>query len=468
MRTTPSEVQTASNPWPLACLAIGMLIASLGVSIPNVALPELTRAFAASIHGAQWVVLAYLLAMTVAIVIVGRLGDLLGYRRIFLSGLALFTLSSIACGVAPSLTILIAARAVQGLGAAVLMTLTVAMVRETVGPDRTGRAMGLMGTMSAIGTALGPSLGGVLIELAEWRAIFLVLAPIGAVAMAMALRVLPSSASSSTVPQGRFDWLGTVILTATLVAYLTAVTEGAEKFQDLGLPLLMVALTGLSLFVAVESRSKAPLVALQAFRSRALTGGLIVNLAVGTVMMATLVVGPFYLARAVALSPSEIGFVLSVGPILSALSGVPAGRAVDRFGAGRMLVFGLVQMALATAALALLPGHFGLAGYIAAIALLTPGYQIVQAANNTAVMTDAGSAQRGVFSGLLSLSRNLGLMTGASAMGALFAATSGDTFENGAIIGLRATFGIGAGLILLALAALFAGKAISAWNRRDA
>jgi MFS family permease len=182
----------ASVRWALASLSLSMLLSSLGTSIANVALPTLARAFTASFQEVQWIVLAYLLAITTLIVSVGRLGDTMGRRRLLLAGIALFTMASVLCGVAPALWMLIAARTAQGLGAAVMMALTLAFVGETVPKERTGSAMGLLGTMSAIGTALGPSLGGVLIAALGWRAIFLVKVPLGIVALLLAHRHLPA------------------------------------------------------------------------------------------------------------------------------------------------------------------------------------------------------------------------------------------------------------------------------------
>jgi MFS family permease len=169
-----NERLTPATRWALVSLSLSMLLSSLGTSITNVALPTLAAAFAASFQHVQWVVLAYLLATTTLIVSVGRLGDLTGRRRLLLAGIVLFTAASVLCGVAPSLWLLIAARGVQGFGAAIMMALTMAFVGETVPKAQTGSAMGLLGTMSAIGTALGPSLGGVLIAAGGWRAIFLI------------------------------------------------------------------------------------------------------------------------------------------------------------------------------------------------------------------------------------------------------------------------------------------------------
>jgi len=158
-----ARAERARVRWALAGLSLSMLLSSLGISSANVALPTLVQAFNASFQHVQWIVLAYLLAITTLIVGAGRLGDIIGRRRLLLAGLILFTLASALCALAPTLGLLIAARAAQGAGAAVMMALTMAFVGETVPKEKTGSAMGLLGTMSAIGTALGPSLGGFLI-----------------------------------------------------------------------------------------------------------------------------------------------------------------------------------------------------------------------------------------------------------------------------------------------------------------
>jgi len=151
-----------------------MLLSSLGTSIANVSLPTLAAAFGAGFQSVQWIVLAYLLAVTSLIVGVGRLGDIIGRRRLLLAGIVVFAMASVVCGFAGTLWLLIAARAAQGIGAAAMMALTMAFVGQTVPKDQTGCAMDLLGTTSAIGTALGPSLGGVLIAAFGWRAIFLI------------------------------------------------------------------------------------------------------------------------------------------------------------------------------------------------------------------------------------------------------------------------------------------------------
>jgi MFS family permease len=290
--------RTRSVQWALVSLALSMLLSSLGTSIANVALPALAQAFSASFQEAQWIILAYLLAITVMIVSVGRLGDVMGHRRVLLAGICLVTMASLLCGVAPTLWFLIAARAVQGLGAAILIVLTVAFVRETVPKARTGRAMGLLGTMSAIGTALGPSLGGVLIAGPGWRAIFLINIPISILTFFLAHRYLPVHGQRVQIDRNGFDSLGTLLLGLMLAAYGLAATVGGGHYGRLNIALLLAAVLGGALFVCVEARVASPLIRLTMCRNPVLCASLAMNAIVSTVMMTTLVVGPFYLARA--------------------------------------------------------------------------------------------------------------------------------------------------------------------------
>ncbi len=452
--------------WALAGLSLSMLLSSLGTSIANVALPTLAQAFNASFQDVQWVVLAYLLAITTLIVSVGRLGDIIGRRRLLLAGIVLFTVASLLCGAAPTLWLLIAARGAQGLGAAIMMALTMAFVGETVPKARTGSAMGLLGTMSAIGTALGPSLGGVLIAALGWQAIFLVNIPLGLLALFLAYHHLPIDRRVPTADRTGFDTMGTLLLALTLGTYSLAMTIGRGSFGPLNLALLLTAAFGVILFVLAERRAASPLIRLAMFRDPRLRASLATNTLVSTVMMATLVVGPFYLSRALQLDAALVGLVMSIGPIISALSGVLAGRIVDRFGAHFMVIVGLIAMAAGSVALSVLPTMFGIAGYIVAITVLTPGYALFQAANNTAVMMDVLPNQRGVMSGLFNLSRNLGLITGASVMGAVFALASAATDITNAdpeavATGMRITFAVAGTLIVVALIIVVGSRALA-------
>lgn len=453
--------------WALASLSLSMLLSSLGTSIANVALPTLAQAFNASFQQAQWVVLTYLLAITTLIVSVGRLGDIFGRRRLLLGGISLFTAASLLCGVAPTLDWLLAARVAQGLGAATMMALTIAFVSETVPKARTGSAMGLLGTMSAVGTALGPSLCGVLIAGFSWRAIFLVNLPLGILALLLAQRYLPVDRQEARADRARFDAIGTLLLALSLAAYALATTLGRGHFGMLNWALLLVALIGSGLFVFSQTQVASPLVQLAAFRDPALGASLAINVLVATVMATTFVVGPFYLSRSLGLSTAQVGMVMAIGPAISILGGVVAGKVVDRWGPALMVVVGLLLLTAGAGALSVLPSMFGVIGYVLAIAILTPGYQLFQAANNTAVMLDVRADQRGVVSGLLSLSRNLGLITGASVMGAVFAFGASTTdiataLPTAVARGLQTTFAVAALLGAVAIAIALGSRTLAA------
>lgn len=379
-------------------LGLSMLLASLGTSIANIALPTLAANFSAPFAQVQAVVVAYLAALTVSVLIAGRLGDSRGLKPMLMVGLAVFAVASALCGVAPNLWLLVAARALQGVGAAFLMTLAMALMRQTASEARLGQAMGLLGTVSALGTALGPSLGGLLIAQAGWRSIFWLQFPLACIAFLLAGVTLPGDPAKGA----------------------TASASGWSAMD------------------------------------RRLAAKLLVNVLVAAVMMATLVVGPFYLGLALGLNAAQVGFVMAIGPVISIFSGIPSGRLVDAWGSGRVLALGLVLLAVGAFLLAFLPNMVGIAGYVLSIIVLTPGYQLFQSANNTAVLADAPKQRRGTVSGLLSLSRNIGLVVGASAMGAVFSLGVGTqefahATASAIAAGMRLTFVLAGGMVVLAL-----------------
>lgn len=380
---------TPSHRWTLASVSLSMLLASLGTSIANVGLPAMATAFDASFSEVQWVVLVYLMVITVTVVGAGRLADLTGKRRLLLIGIALFTVASGLCAAAPSLRALVALRACQGLGAAIMMALSMAAIPK----DRVGTSMGLLGTMSAAGTALGPVLGGLLIAGMGWPGVFLISIPIGMAALVLVFCFLPPD------------------------------PVRGQKTASAPPPLPVA--------------------------------GLAMNILVTAVIMATLVIGPFHLAGPLGLGTAAIGLAMSCGPVVSILTGVPAGRLVDRVGTNPLVLGGLVGMGGGALGLALLPASLGVAGYIAPLILLTAGYAVFQAANNTAIMRGVAADQRGAVSGMLTLSRNVGLMAGTFLMGLVF--TAG---------GMHAAFAFGA--LLIAVALVIAWRAgHSFYNRVD-
>lgn len=453
--TACAAVSEPSGERLLFGLSLAVLLASLGTSIANVGLPAFADDFGASFQSVQWVVIAYLLVMTTTIVAAGRLGDMVGHRRLLVGGIALFVAASLVCTVSPGLPLLIAARGVQGIGAAIMTALSMALVGEITRPERTGRAMGLLGTMSAIGTALGPSLGGLLISVFGWRSLFLVLAAFGVAAWLVVRHAVPHDRPRREAGRRRFDTTGMVLLSFTLAAYALAMTVGHGGWGLGNIALLGTAAASAVLFVLAERRAQMPIIRLSLLGEPLLARYLAANCLVAAVVMATMVVGPFYLSQGLSLDAAAVGLVLSAGPVVAALAGGPAGRLVDRLGPRATSISGLVMLSAGCAGLATAQPLWGIPGFVAPIAVLTAGYALFQAANNTAVMSASHAGERGVVSGVLNLSRNLGLITGAAAMGAVFAQAAGsaavtDAGATAIAHGMHVTFGVGAALALLA------------------
>ena len=378
-------------------MGLSMLLASLGTSIANIALPTLAEVFLLPFIQVQAVVIGYLISLTITVVIAGRLGDRYGCKSMLIVGLIIFSLASLLCSVAPSLWILVAARSFQGIGAAFLMTLARALARQTVSKSQLGRAMGMLGTISALGTALGPVLGGFLIVVSGWQSIFGLQFILASIAIILAWVLLPNDYIKKQIP----------------------------------------ALTSLQ-------------------TDQNITPNLMVNLLVAAVMMTTLVIGPFYLSLGLNLDQIQVGLIMGIGPVVAILSGIPSGRLVDRWGSRYIVITGLIFLIIGSSMLAILPKLMGISGYIMPIIILTSGYQLFQAANNTMTLADVPKARQGMVSGLLSLSRNMGLIIGASVMGAIFSCGVGTNQLNQAtalaiIDGMQFTFICAGALMVVGL-----------------
>ncbi|OIN55677.1 MFS transporter [Arsenicibacter rosenii] len=255
----------------------------------------------------------------------------------------------------------------------------------------------------------------------------------------------------------RINVPGVVTLVVSIAAYALSMTLGKEAIRPQSLLLILVAALSGRLFVYVQKRSSNPLIDAGVFKNWVLRNSLLANFLVATIMMTTLVVGPFFLTVGLGLNEFNAGLVMSVGPLISILTGIPAGKLVDTLGPDRIVKIGLHGLWAGTIALASLPAVYGLTGYIIGICLLTPGYQLFQAGNNTAVMAHTSNRQDGIIAGILNLSRNLGLVTGASIMGALFSMAVATKPIRAAkpedmLYGMTVTFGVGA--ILLGLVSI--------------
>lgn len=403
----------------LFCLGMTIFIPSLGMSIVHVVLPTLVSEFEATLSNVNWVVISYLLSITSLVLVGGVLGDSFGKKRLILIGLGIFIFASFFAALSLNIWILIGARMAQGIGAAFLLSQSFALAGTTLPKDKTGEVMGLLGTMAATGTALGPVVGGLIIERLNWSFIFWAMLPLSLVSYYLCLVFLPED-NEEKVESKRLDLISILLLCISLFCFTLFISSSASLSNQTNTVLLGVFALCFSLFINSQKGNDDALIRLKLFRNTYRNTLLTACFLVDATAMATLVVGPFYLTYVTNLSPASVGLVMAIGPFVGALSGYPAGRIVDYCGSRKALIFGLCQAGGGVLCYAFLPLLFGIYGYVIALFIMTPGRQLFLAANNTYVINSVTNSEKGQASGLLNLSRNLGLMTGASIGGASF------------------------------------------------
>ncbi|NDJ78673.1 MAG: MFS transporter [Chloroflexi bacterium] len=401
-------------------VAMGVFLSTIDGSIVNVALPTLEDELNTGFATVQWVVISYLLVISSMMLGVARLADMTGKKRIYMSGMALFTVASVLCGLAPSVGFLIAFRVLQGLGAVAMQALGVAIITETFPREERGRALGISGTVVSLGIITGPTLGGLLIGTVGWRAIFLVNLPVGLIGLLLVRRHVPDWRP----PGGqRFDRAGAVIMLLTLVAFALGRTFGPETGwnQPAIIALLVGAAVGLVVFLAVERRLSQPMIDLSLFRDSLFSVSLLTALLVFIMVGGGLLIIPFYLELVQGFETQQVGLLMSVFPIAMGITAPIAGSLSDRWGSRGISLLGLVVVSLACAGVATLTEDTTVPGYILRMVPFGVGVGLFQSPNNSAIMGAAPRERLGVASGLLALSRTLGQVTGIPLIGAIFA-----------------------------------------------
>lgn len=402
-----------------ASLATAIFMSALDTSIVNVVLPGLVTIFDTSFAAVQWVLLGYLLSLASTIVGVGSLGDLFGKKRIYLIGLGLFTIASGLCGLSTSIYMLIFCRILQGFGAAVIMALTFAIAQDAIPKDKITATMTLITAMLSMGFAVGPTLGGFLIEWLGWEYIFFVNIPLGLFVMWGISRHLQPLIPTGTAS---FDTAGMMLLGGTLMCYIAMMTV-SQTDGFLSLPVLVFGLLffgGLGGFLLLERRKSSPLIELPMFRNKLLSSSLSTSVLVYSCMTCTQVLAAFFLAGVNGFSEFEIGLSLSVGPVVTMLLGFTAGFLCRFFSKRHLMLTGLIIMVFGSLAMTTLPPSDSLLPFCWRLACINGGLALFQTPNNIMTMANAAAHQRGVVSALLALSRTIGQITGAAVMSSLF------------------------------------------------
>jgi EmrB/QacA subfamily drug resistance transporter len=418
--TETNEINYDYKWYVMASVAMSIFLATIDGSIVNVALPTLVRELQSDFPTVQWVVLAYLLTITTLILSVGRLADIRGKKPLYNAGFVVFTLGSVLCGLAPTVYWLIGFRVLQGVGAALIMALGMAIVTESFPPTERGKAIGITGGIVSIGIIAGPTLGGLLIEWLSWHWIFFVNLPIGLLGTWMAWRYVPA-----VKPAGgqKFDYWGGLTLFISLFALLLALTLGQDRGFSDGLILLLFGAWFIFtlLFIVIELNTAQPMIHLSLFRNRLFSINLITGFMSFIAISGTFILLPFYLENVLGYDVAQVGLLLAVVPVALGVLSPISGTLSDRFGSRPIIVIGLILLLIGYYTISTLNAQTTAAGYILRLLPLGLGMGIFMSPNNSAIMGAASRQQLGIVSGLLSISRTLGQTVGIAVLGAIWA-----------------------------------------------
>jgi EmrB/QacA subfamily drug resistance transporter len=402
----------------VATVCVGAFMGQLDASIVTLTLPTLRRVFGASLASVEWVALGYLVVLVATVTAVGRLGDVVGRKLLYTYGFAVFTLATIGCGLAPDLQWLIVARVVQALGAAMLQANSVALIVTSLPPERRARGLGIQGAAQALGLALGPTVGGVLIATGGWRWVFFATVPAGVIGTIAGWYLLPRTRERAE--PARFDRLGLAVFAPTVLALLAGLSYSQQLGAGPIVALVAVAVLGTVLLVRVERRAVCPLLPPALFAGRtfsaSVAGGLLSYLALFGILFAT----PFYCEESLHASAATTGLLLTALPAALGVTAPFAGAVADRMGsrvpatAGMLLCSAALVVAATT--------RPGLAGLAAVLLLAGVGFGAFTPANNAAIMRVALPSQSGQVGGVLNMTRGLGTALGVAVTGIAFAA----------------------------------------------
>ncbi len=410
--------------YAVAAVCVGAFMGQLDASIVTVALPTLQRTFDASVGAVTWVGLAYLLVLVATVTAVGRFADMWGRKLLYVYGFLLFTVASALCGLAPSLVALCGFRGLQAVGAAMLQANSLAIIVLVVPGRALGKAIGMQGAAQALGLAMGPTVGGLLLAAGGWRLIFFVNVPFGFLGALAAVLLVPRS--KNLMERVRFDWTGLAIFFPAVAALLSAITFGASiGWGTTVIVFLFVAAAVLTaVFVWHERRDGDPMLDLGLFRSTQFSTGILSGVGSYLVMFGVLLLVPFYFERGLGFGTARSGLELMAMPLAFGIVAPMAGRLADRIGARPLTVGGMVIVAAALILMGALTT--GTVGFLLLLAALGVGMGLFTSPNNASIMGAAPPQQAGMASGVLNMTRGTGTALGLAVTGTVFVAAGGD------------------------------------------
>jgi MFS transporter, DHA2 family, methylenomycin A resistance protein len=445
---SPADRSPSDRRWTLLAACLGFAVVQLDVSVVNVAIKPIGEELGGGVEGLQWVVSAYTITFAALILTAGALGDRIGAKRVFVAGFVVFTLASAACGLAPSLAVLIAARAVQGVGAAILVPCSLTLLNHVFSePDERARAVGLWAAGASVALAGGPLVGGVLIAALDWRAIFFINAPIGLFAIALTLRWAPETSRSDS--EG-IDLPGQLTAIGSLAALAGATIEGgAHGFAS---PAVLVgyavAFLLAAAFVRIEARSREPMLPLGLFESPTFGAASAIGFLVNVAFYGLIFVFSLYFQEGRGYSAIDTGLAFVPATAAVMAGNLIAGRAAGRFSARTVLVAGALSMAVALVALLGIGSQTAYLDLVVQLTVLGLGLGLIVPVMTSSLLGSVGRERSGVASGTLNTARQAGSVIGV----ALFGSLIGGNLVSGLHLALAISIGLSLACAAAALA----------------
>ena len=440
---TPAPAAPAPAPLDqraLLAVLVAVALASLDTAIANTALPVIAADLQAQPAASIWVINAYQLAVVATLLPFAALGDLLGPRRVFLGGLAFFTVASLGCALAPNLPLLAGARALQGIGAGAVMSVNLALIRAIFPSDQLGRGVGLNALVVGVAFAVGPTLASLLLAVGSWPWLFAINVPLGVLALAFAWPALPHAARRGH----GFDPL-TAVLTMLGFAALIGTLAGAAQAEPWPLVLAGAAMVVLctACLLRREAGHPAPMLPVDLLRRPLFALSALTSWAAFSAQGLAFVALPFFFASVLQRNPVDTGFLMTPWPIVVALAAPIAGRLSDRYPAGLLGGVGLALLCAGLAGLALLPANASTLDIVWRMALCGAGFGGFQSPNLRALMSSAPPERSGGASGVIALARLTGQATGAALVALCFGLAGSHSGPTWALV-LGALFAAGA------------------------
>jgi EmrB/QacA subfamily drug resistance transporter len=414
-------IKTIETKWlVLIAIGIGTFMSALDGSVVNTILPVVKATFRSDVATVEWVVTTYLLVVSALLLSFGRLGDLQGNKKVYVTGFMIFVIGSAGCGLSPTPAFLIAARAFQALGAAMLFANSPAILTKTFPGAQRGQALGIQGAMTYLGLTTGPFLGGWLTDTFGWHSVFFINVPVGLFAIWMAWRVIPADAPATR--NERFDLPGAGAFTAGLVALLLGLNQGHNWgwFSAPILGLLGGALLLLGFFIWLELHRPAPMLDLSLFKNPIFRSATVSPVLNYISIYCVLFLMPFYLIQGRGLTPSQAGLILTPQPLVMALTAPLSGTLSDRLGTRLPTTLGMLFLAAGLFLLSRLTPSSPYYHVVIGLGVAGLGTGMFTAPNGSALMGSAPKSRQGIASGMLALARNVGMVLGVGFAGAIF------------------------------------------------